>query len=155
MHWNRLRLAAAEGHDLNNHHSKRHSSLFPLFSRHSEHVPRPSASATNLECRHSESGPRPDHLDAPELDGRRASQPNNNDGHITENSAGSSVLRVSTDASRAGKRRPFSLLRSRHASDPQLSASYASTDPDAPPVPPLNMPPRKFSQTYAMRIMCH
>ena len=148
MHWNRLRLAAAEGHDLSNHQSKRHSSFLPIFSRHSEHVPRPSASTTNIETRHSESGPRPDRVDAPELDGPQVSQPNNNDERLTEDTAGTTAPRSSAEASRAGKRRPFSMLRSRHASDPQLSVTYASSDPDAPPVPPLNMPPRKSPAAY-------
>lgn len=53
-----------------------------------------------------------------------------------------------TERRQSLRRNRFSMLRFRHASDPQLSSSYAQADPDAPPVPPL--PPRKFYLPVAL-----
>lgn len=175
MPWKGLRIGVSDGSD-----PKRHSVLDrpQSVSRHSEQLPRPSLSASNLVPRHSESIPRSPHLtgadgddtagnghgDAGGDDGS-GNRDNDNDGTKAANN-GVSNLGVPggrTDSSRpatpiAGnspaspsspgealsgslRRSRFSFMKLRHASDPQLSKSYAKAEPKPPPVPAI--PPRK------------
>jgi hypothetical protein len=106
-------------------------------SRRSEHLPRPNPPAT--EPRLSESIPRSSglssshvhlpHLQVPEDKG-------SNDGVPQPDFTG-----PSSGDTPSLRRNRFSFMRLRHASDPQLSKSYAKAgQQDTPPVPSL---PRK------------
>lgn len=176
MPWKGLRIGVPDGPD-----SKRYSVLDrpQSASRHSEQLPRPSLSASNLVPRHSESIPRSPRLTDAEGDdnidnghtgddGGGGNGANGNDGTKADNNGVVSNLGVPgvrTDSSRpttpnAGnspaspaspgealsgslRRSRFSFMKLRHASDPQLSKSYAKAEPKPPPVPAI--PPRKFS----------
>lgn len=140
MYWKTFRLGA-DAHD-----SKRQSTIdLSLQSRHSEHIPRPNLSTSELPQRRSESTPR------------HPSGSENNDARPVTPEAGSRNGQDAVDGEKASsspsaaqqqtpRRNRFSLVRFRHASDPQLSASYARADEDVPPVPP--MPPRKFLKIH-------
>lgn len=125
MHWKGLRFVADGS-------SKRHSTLEPQ-ARRSEHLPRPLLST---EPRYSESTGR---LQEPGETSAVADGP----GPAVESDHG--IARAdfagrSTDTSSLRRNR-FSFMRLRHASDPQLSQSYAkATQAETPPVPSL---PRK------------
>lgn len=125
MHWKGLRFVADGS-------SKRHSTFEPQ-GRRSEHLPRPSLST---ESRYSESTSR---LQEPDEALAVADGP----GPAVESDHG--IARTdfagrSTDTPSLRRNR-FSFMRLRHASDPQLSKSYAkAAQADTPPVPSL---PRK------------
>lgn len=144
MHWKGLRLTATDG---SNNGSKRYSAIFPSSAfRHSEHGPRPSTpSATQLARRQSDSGPcsRIDEAESDAVQPTTAERPD----EPTEN-ANATPPETPTERRQSLRRSRFNMLRFRHASDPQLSSSYAQADPDAPPVPPL--PPRKFYPTSCL-----
>ena len=137
MHWKGLRLVADGS-------SKRQSTIEPQTqARRSEHLPRPSPPET--EPRYSETLPRSPGLDMPVDihdttrgdDAPAASGPDH--GVARTDLAGSSSSGLSADTPSLRRNR-FSFMRLRHASDPQLSKSYAKAARDTPPVPSL---PRK------------
>jgi hypothetical protein len=147
MHWNKLRLAPTDG---NGNGAKRYSSLFPSYaSRHSEHVHRPAVSRTRLDRRLSDSGPRPQLEDAEGSDARSddplSGTNHASNGHVEDENdpPRASPLATAPERRPSLNRNRFSMLRFRHASDPQLSSTYAQADPDAPPVPDIRIPPRK------------
>ncbi|KAL1861002.1 hypothetical protein Plec18170_001517 [Paecilomyces lecythidis] len=132
MYWKALRLGA----DAND--SKRLSTINQnAQSRHSEHIPRPNLSTSELPPRHSESIPRgPQESESNEL--RPVTpDPGNKNGH---NTVDGEKVPLSPAATQAPRRNRFSLMRFRHASDPQLSASYTRAGEDVPPVPPMPPP---------------
>ncbi|KAH8425494.1 Arf family guanine nucleotide exchange factor SYT1 [Aspergillus melleus] len=138
MHWKGLRIGTSDGID------KRRSLLEPQSqSRHSEQLPRPTLSTSNLAPRRSESAPRSPSLVGPD------------EGHETDNDGSqlaatrSHNLPAPTPRVRTGlapgdnsswRRNRFSFMRLRHASDPQLSQTYAKGEEDVPPVPSLPPP---------------
>ncbi|GIC85044.1 Arf family guanine nucleotide exchange factor SYT1 [Aspergillus udagawae] len=147
MHWKGLRLGALDSND-----SKRRSVVEPQpLSRHSEQLPRPTLSTSNLASRHSESAPRspllagPDHDDENDHDDHETGDDDNK--HLSEGPADTIRSRkgnvgaalVPDDAS-TWRRNRFSFMKLRHASDPQLSRSYAKGEEGTPPVPPLPPP---------------
>ncbi|EAW06379.1 Arf family guanine nucleotide exchange factor SYT1 [Aspergillus clavatus NRRL 1] len=147
MHWKGLRLGAFDSND-----SKRRSFVEPqALSRRSEHLPRPTLSTTNLTSRHSESAPRsplltgpeheddhgPEDHDAGNNETPRSSQTPIGSIHSKKNHFGAALV---PDEGSHWRRNRFSFMRLRHASDPQLSKSYAKGE-DVPPVPPLPPPP--------------
>ncbi|RJE25048.1 guanyl-nucleotide exchange factor, partial [Aspergillus sclerotialis] len=132
MHWKALRINSADGND-----SKRRT-LFESQPRHSEQLFRPDHSSADLPSRRSESGPRPPHLAEPD-GGKQATTPEEfppNDSSRMENRGSSWNSGTSN-----WPRNRFSFMRLRHASDPQLSKTYAKGEEDVPPVPSLPPPP--------------
>lgn len=133
MHWKALRINSADGND-----SKRRT-LFESQPRFSEQLSRPDHSSADLSSRRSESGPRPPHLAEPD-GGKQATTPEEfppNDSSRMDNhgsSWNSGTLNL--------RRNRFSFMRLRHASDPQLSKTYAKGEEGVPPVPSL--PPRRW-----------
>jgi len=166
MPWRGLRIGIPDGTD-----SKRRSviDLSHSQSRHSEQLPRPSLSTSNLVPRHSESTPRTPRLtgaddgdgnddDDGDYDDAAAANGDPRTSHLavsgdrTDNSnspsnTGNSSASQSPAEALSGslRRNRFSFMRLRHASDPQLSKSYAKAEQKPPPVPPL--PPRKCCGT--------
>ncbi|PYI08881.1 guanyl-nucleotide exchange factor [Aspergillus sclerotiicarbonarius CBS 121057] len=143
MHWKALRLGSSDNE------SKRRSYLFdPPQSRHSEQLPRPTLSTTALAPRHSESAPRSPSLAGPDdaehndlrADDNRLTQSRSrgDDSTARPRNAGNSLLPGSGPNWRINR---FSFMRLRHASDPQLSKSYAKGEQEIPPVPSLPPPP--------------
>ncbi|KAL3480738.1 hypothetical protein BJX99DRAFT_244192 [Aspergillus californicus] len=137
MHWKGLRLGA-----LYDNESKRNLADTQLQSRHSEQLARPTLSTTNLP-RHSESIPRSPTA-AGDDDDRGGPAVENNGTHPASNTSLKAkiphVLQSTRDnVNTRGSR--FNLLRLRHASDPQLSKSYAKGEREIPPVPSLPPPP--------------
>lgn len=144
MHWKGLRLVADGS-------SKRQSIIESQpQGRRSEHLPRPLAPIN--EPRYSESTPRfSDLADAEEIyadgDGTaprlRVPGERGPEGRVarTDFAAG-----PSTGDTPSLRRNRFSFMKLRHASDPQLSKSYAKGE-ETPPVPSL---PRKCT-TYWSR----
>lgn len=144
MHWKALRLGSSDNE------AKRRSYLYdPPQSRHSEQLPRPTLSTTALAPRHSESAPRSPSLagpdDAEHNDDYRADGPSLTQSRsraeeptVKPRNTGNSLLPGSGPNWRMNR---FSFMRLRHASDPQLSKSYAKAEQEIPPVPSL--PPRK------------
>lgn len=132
MHWKGLRLVADGS-------SKRQSTVEPQAqARRSEHLPRPSPPAT--EPRLSESLPRSQGLTPPDEHGESARGlvvPRETDGHDVARADFAGPSSLDTPSMRRNR---FSFMRLRHASDPQLSKSYAKAQDEAPPVPSL---PRK------------
>ncbi|KAJ5498606.1 SEC7-like alpha orthogonal bundle [Penicillium expansum] len=130
MHWKGLRLVAD---------GKRQNTTEPQGqSRRSEHLPRPFVPA---EPRLSESIPRPSELPEEVNTGLR---PPDDDG-FNHGVAESGVAGPSSDDRPSLRHKRFSFMRLRHASDPQLSKSYAKAGQDTPPVPSL--PPPKIITT--------
>ncbi|KAE8144535.1 hypothetical protein BDV25DRAFT_91292 [Aspergillus avenaceus] len=138
MYWKGLRIGTSDGND-----PKRRSLVEPqsVSSRHSEQIPRPTLSTTNLAPRRSESAPRspplvgpdePDHTDS--TGAALAESRSHTPGKTQHATTGLSV----NDGSNWRFNR-FSFMRLRHASDPQLSKTYAKGEEDVPPVP--NLPP--------------
>lgn len=121
MTWKGLGIGtASDGNDS----AKRSSAIYsesPL--RHSEHVPRPTP---------SEGQPNPPRL---------SESVARSHGGGTSNGASSSSPEGPPISQR--KQNRFSLMKFRHASDPQLSKTYTESKP--PPVPPV--PPRKLKST--------
>ena len=137
MHWKGLRISSSDGND-----SKRRSIVEPQSNfRYSEQLPRPTLSTTHLPPRRSESAPRSPPQAEPEQTDRPQSNCDPHDGAeniITKTQSPGAGLSA-TDGSNVRRNR-FSFFRLRHASDPQLSKSYAKAEEDIPPVPSL--PPR-------------
>ncbi|KAJ9264134.1 hypothetical protein DTO212C5_7298 [Paecilomyces variotii] len=130
MYWKALRLGA----DAND--SKRLSTFNQSAqSRHSEHIPRPNLSTSELPPRRSESTPRiPQESEDNEV---RPVTPQNGQDAVD----GEKVpLSPSAAQAQTPRRNRFSLMRFRHASDPQLSSSYTRAGEDVPPVPPMPPP---------------
>ncbi|KAL5332905.1 hypothetical protein BJX70DRAFT_89388 [Aspergillus crustosus] len=137
MHWKGLRLGAFHDNE-----SKRHLAEPQLQSRHSEQLARPTLSTSNLAPRNSESSPRSPTPTG--LDDNEGAEPG--EGNNGASTTGSTALKarfpntLHRDTSNwRGSR--FSLMRLRHASDPQLSKSYARGEPKTPPVPSIPPPP--------------
>ncbi|KAL4867404.1 hypothetical protein BDV12DRAFT_120530 [Aspergillus spectabilis] len=137
MHWKGLRLGAFYDSE-----SKRHLAEPQLQSRHSEQLARPTLSTTNLAPRNSESSPR-----SPTPTGIDDNEKNESGGRtIGASATGTTSLKarfpntLHRDTSNWRGNR-FSLMRLRHASDPQLSKSYAKGEPETPPVPSIPPPP--------------
>ncbi|KAJ5896859.1 uncharacterized protein N7473_006258 [Penicillium subrubescens] len=141
MHWKGLRLVADGS-------SKRQSTIESQpQGRRSEHLPRPLAPIN--EPRYSESTPR--FSDLADSEGIHA-----DDGTVPrlrvprERGPEAGVARAdfaagpSTGDTPSLRRNRFSFMRLRHASDPQLSKSYAKGE-ETPPVPSL--PPPKIITT--------
>lgn len=136
MPWKSLRPNPGDGST-----SKRHSTLFTTSDvRHSEQNPRPSPTRSPLARRQSDNGPRPyvetSLQQAPLIGGAGAYGQQLN---TTNDAVPDPTLPSSTESIQPVRRNRFSMLRFRHASDPQLSASYARSahsSPSAPPVPP-------------------
>jgi hypothetical protein len=128
--------------------SKRHSTLFTTSHfRHSEQNARPQPPRSPLSRRQSDNGPRP-HMEA---SGHSSPLIGGADDHgrslnATNESTPDTTTLSSMGSTQPARRNRFSMLRFRHASDPQLSASYARSAQMTPSVPPL--PPRK-SSTYS------
>lgn len=157
MPWRGLRIGIPDDTD-----SKRRSviDLSHSQSRHSEQLPRPSLSTSNLVPRHSESTPRTPRLTGADDDGDGnddddAANGDNRTSHLAvpgdrtdnNNNTGNSPASQSPGEALSGslRRNRFSFMRLRHASDPQLSKSYAKAEQKPPPVPPLL--PRKCCGT--------
>ncbi|CDM27071.1 hypothetical protein DTO013E5_4257 [Penicillium roqueforti] len=130
MHWKGLRLVAD---------GKRQSTMDPQgLSRRSEHLPRPYPPA---EPRLSESIPRSPGLSEEVDPGLQVPDENGSTHEVSQSDfAGPS----SGDRPNLRHKR-FSFMRLRHASDPQLSKSYAKAGEETPPVPSL--PPPKIITT--------
>ncbi|KAJ5140433.1 hypothetical protein N7448_003841 [Penicillium atrosanguineum] len=137
MHWKGLRLVADGS-------SKRQSTIEPQTqARRSEHLPRPSPPET--EPRYSEALPRSPGLDMPvEVrdttrgdDAPADTGPDHKVARTDFAGHSSSGLSAGTPSLRRNR---FSFMRLRHASDPQLSKSYAKAARDTPPVPSLPPP---------------
>lgn len=122
MHWKGLRLVAD---------GKRQSTMDPQgLSRRSEHLPRPYPPA---EPRLSESIPRSPGLSEEVDPGLQVPDENGSTHEVSQSDfAGPS----SGDRPNLRHKR-FSFMRLRHASDPQLSKSYAKAGEETPPVPSL------------------
>ncbi|OJJ50550.1 hypothetical protein ASPZODRAFT_206583 [Penicilliopsis zonata CBS 506.65] len=156
MHW-KLRLGAFDGSE-----SKRHPRLVEAqpHARHSEHLPRPApSSSSQLALRHSESAPRSPILGDDGDDGDyngggggsggenkatvRLAVPGSRDGSVLETvtSAQQRRPRNAVADTPSLRRNRFSFMKLRHASDPQLSASYARAEQAAPPPVPALPPP--------------
>ncbi|KAL4791170.1 hypothetical protein BDV19DRAFT_371098 [Aspergillus venezuelensis] len=135
MHWKGLRLGA-----LYESESKRN--LAEPQSRHSEQLARPTLSTTNLPPRASESSPR---SQTPSRLGDDDQEQPSNGGSAAGNASLKckvpSALHPSRDTVNRPRGNRFSLMRLRHASDPQLSKSYAKAESEAPPVPSIPPPP--------------
>lgn len=131
MHWKGLRLVA-DGN------SKRQSTIEPhAQGRRSEHLPRPNPPVT--EPRLSESsagglGPSPH-------DGSDEARLEMLDEFPVHGVAQSDFAGPASGDTPSLRRNRFSFMRLRHASDPQLSKSYAQAQQETPPVPSL---PRKW-----------
>ena len=139
MHRLRARLASSDGSD-----NKRYSLIFASHARRSEHVPRPSPSPSQFDRRVSDSGPRPNVEEGIVVDGEKPERPSiyEDDDANPSHKRGTTGLSVASASSASMKRNRFSMLRFRHASDPQLSATYAQSEKDVPPMP--QVPPREF-----------
>lgn len=128
MHWKGLRLVADS--------SKRQSPSDPQpHGRRSEHLPRPSPPET--EPRLSDSTARGTGI--PQEDGAvdagsTLELPETGDGDHEEQPGAAGPSQGTAPSMR---RHRFSFMRFRHASDPQLSKSYAQAEQDTPPVPSL------------------
>lgn len=129
MHWKGLRLVADGKHGKDG--SKSQGSV-EGHSRRSEHLPRPSPPAT--EPRLSESIHR-----SPKLSSSHAHLPL----QVPDSESSNGVAQTDFAGPSSGdtpslRRNRFSFMRLRHASDPQLSKSYAkAAQQDTPPVPAL------------------
>ncbi|PYI23582.1 guanyl-nucleotide exchange factor [Aspergillus violaceofuscus CBS 115571] len=144
MHWKGLRIGSSDSNE-----AKRRSYLFEpnAQSRHSEQIPRPTLSTTALNPRRSESAPRSPSLAGPEFDEQANEGQGNNgltgtrsrtdDASPRPRNTGHPLLPGSGPNWRINR---FSFMRLRHASDPQLSKSYAKGEKDIPPVPELPPP---------------
>lgn len=136
MHWKGLRIGGSDGND-----SKRRTLIEPQ-PRHSEQLSRPNPSSTEPASRRSESTPRPPRLiEADETKQAAApAQSTANDSAKMEN-PGPSASHSGTPGLRRNR---FSFMRLRHASDPQLSRTYAKGEEDVPPVPSLPRMPTPY-----------
>ncbi|KAL4889188.1 hypothetical protein BDV59DRAFT_121125 [Aspergillus ambiguus] len=141
MHWKGLRMSPSDGND-----SKRRSLVEShSLPRHSEQLHRDSPSPGHLAPRRSESTPRsppvitPDHTPSADNNAQlQPPEPRSNTPPVRSRYPGAGLL---SGDSASMRRNRFSFLRLRHASDPQLSKSYAKAEQDVPPVPSLPPPP--------------
>lgn len=145
MHWKGLRLVADGS-------AKRQSTIEaqpPI--RRSEHLPRPHAPVDNP--RYSESTPRSaanlpvGFVDATTENGaaQRLQVPTEGSSGPDDAAAPHAVMgSPPNDETPSLRRNRFSFMRLRHASDPQLSKSYAKAE-GTPPMPSL---PRKYSDPF-------
>ncbi|KAJ5287117.1 hypothetical protein N7478_002803 [Penicillium angulare] len=134
MHWKGLRLVA-DGN------SKRQNTLEPhAQGRRSEHLPRPNPPMS--EPRLSESDAR---LGPSPQDGADESRLEMLDEFPDHGVTRSDLAGPSSGDTPSLRRNRFSFMRLRHASDPQLSKSYATAQQETPPVPSL--PPPKIITT--------
>ncbi|PCG96983.1 SEC7-like, alpha orthogonal bundle [Penicillium occitanis (nom. inval.)] len=138
MHRIRARLASSDGND-----NKRYSLIFAPHARRSEHVPRPSPSSSQLDRRVSDSGPRPNVEEGTVVDGEKGERPNIYERDNSNHGSGTTGFSVATtsETSASMKWNRFSMLRFRHASDPQLSVTYSQSEKDVPPMPQVPPPP--------------
>lgn len=163
MPWKGLRIGVSDDPD-----SKKQSVVdrSQPQSHHSEQLPRPSLSTSNLVPWHScsprltgaddddgddddddvDGDSRACHLGAPggRTDGSRPASPN--PGNTPTSPSPGEALGASL------RRNRFSFMKLRHASDPQLSKSYAKAEQKPPPVP--SIPPRKFLLWTTFSIPC-
>ena len=123
MHWKGLRVGTVGAND-----PRRRSAIEPQ-SRHSEQLSR--STFPGFSPRRSGSPVRS--TPQAQQDGDTDKDKGREDGPDT------SKLAPSTP----NLRKRFSFMKMRHASDPQLSKSYAKGEKHAPPVP--NLPPRKLT----------
>ena len=144
MPWKALRLSPFNSSDSNGS-KKSNAILSGTRARHSEHVPRPILPASQLARRRSDSGPRPQILT--ESDGLQPVALDSDPTETPGEAASTGKIETSTSMERRQSvlMNKFSMLRFRHASDPQLSTTFAQGDGKTPPLPP--MPPRK-SRTF-------
>ncbi|RAQ61085.1 hypothetical protein AFCA_011833 [Aspergillus flavus] len=137
MYWKGLRIGTSDGNE-----PKRRSLVEPQsVSRHSEQIPRPTLSTTNLAPRRSESAPRSPTLTGPDADHHADTagpELAGSHSHTPPGKERNTGLAVSDGSHWRFNR--FSFMRLRHASDPQLSKSYAKGEEDIPPVPSLPPP---------------
>jgi hypothetical protein len=140
MPWKSLRPTPNDGSV-----SKRYSTLFTTSdSSHSQQKSRPSLSRSPAARRQSDNGPRPI-LEESDHSTSTIAHLDHQGKHFngTSETVPDTTTPSSLESSQPARRNRFSMLRIRHASDPQLSASYARSAPNSPAVPPL--PPRKSS----------
>ncbi|KAL2872588.1 Arf family guanine nucleotide exchange factor SYT1 [Aspergillus lucknowensis] len=138
MHWKGLRLGAFHDNE-----SKRQWTEPQLQARHSEQLPRITQSTTNLAPRNSEASPRSPTAAGPDGELGESGVGNKN-ALPAVNAPLKSIIPNALHSSRDNsnwRRNRFSLMRLRHASDPQLSKSYAKGETVAPPVPDIPPPP--------------
>ncbi|KAJ5234702.1 uncharacterized protein N7469_003870 [Penicillium citrinum] len=146
MHWKGLRLVADSS-------SKRQSTIDPQAhaqspSRRSEHLPRPDP--PTIDPRYSESSPRLPGLSPPSEQAEFDGQPDATRGlEIPAEQGGASCS--GSHRFRGMRRNRFSFMRLRHASDPQLSKSYAKSQKEAPPVPTELDQPVKLRNKFSFR----
>ncbi|KAE8554743.1 hypothetical protein EYB25_003284 [Talaromyces marneffei] len=138
MHRIRARLASSDGND-----NKRYSLIFGPHARRSEHVSRPSPSSSQLDRRVSDSGPRPNVDEGTVVDDEKIERPNVYERDNSNHASGTTGFPVASTSENSAsmKRNRFSMLRFRHASDPQLSATYSQSERDVPPMPHVPPPP--------------
>jgi hypothetical protein len=131
MPWKGLRFGGAGSADF----GTRSETNLELPTRHSEHVPRRVPSMDQLPPRLSESVAH----------SRLAGGPYDTDPSTPVDDT-EAFGRISDDTlqQQGARHSRFSLMRFRHASDPQLSATYKQAEP--PPVPSL--PPRMSSLNF-------
>lgn len=148
MHWKGLRLVADGS-------SKRQSVIeSQAQGRRSEHLPRPLAPIA--EPRYSESTPRfADLADSEAVhtdgDGHEPLQLSADTGPVAGFARADFPARHITENTPSLRRNRFSFMRLRHASDPQLSKSYAKAE-QTPPVPSL---PRKCTNHFSLGRSIH
>lgn len=77
------------------------------------------------------------------MDGEKLERPNIYERDSSTHGSGTVGFSMakSSENSASTKRNRFNMLRFRHASDPQLSATYSQSEKDVPQVP--QVPPRK------------
>lgn len=139
----RARLVSSDADD-----KKRYSLSFGSYVRRSEHAHRPPPPSES-DRRLSDSGPRPNVEDGNEeeikdaedesLEGPKLGAPN-----FSRHGSGINGVSVSSSSENtpSARRNRFSMLRFRHASDPQLSVTYSQGNKNVPPVP--HVPPCRF-----------
>lgn len=138
MHWKGLRLGPSDN-------SSNRRSVIDLLpqARRSEQLPRPSPPA-DLEPRHSESAPR-QLLGLSQSKSHQDDDPSQREVSDEKEQQGSGMDRTdfASTSTPSLRRNRFSFMRLRHASDPQLSKTYAKDQQEAPPVPSI---PRELSR---------
>ncbi|OXV06539.1 hypothetical protein Egran_05693 [Elaphomyces granulatus] len=139
MPWKALRLSPFNSSDGNG--SKKSNAIFSaVHARHSEHVPRPILPTSQHARRRSDSGPRPR---IPESNGLQPATLDDDPTETPEETASNGNIETSILMERRQSvlMNRFSVLRFRHASDPQLSTTFAQADGNTPPLPPMPPPP--------------
>lgn len=82
------------------------------------------------------------------MDGEKVERSNIYERDNSNHGSGTTGFSVAStsETSASMKRNRFSMLRFRHASDPQLSVTYSQSEKDVPPMP--QVPPRKFLSRF-------